>query len=384
MRYDEYPAYISVGERRAKAEKKLRQLQKNHPYLTPVILAGQTLARTWWGKSWNHNLERYADYSNRIGRGRSYVRHRCVLDLQLTPGNITAMVQGSSPQPYDVVITVDTLRDGNWAAIRKACAGGFDSLSELLAGQFPQAFKDLFFAKGSGLFPAPQDIHFDCSCPDWASMCKHVAATLYGVGARLDDDPSLFFTLRGINISDIITQTVTDTAQTLLRKAEHQSHHRLHDVDLGDVFGIQLDVIEASLPDVPPVKTKAATTQKKTTRAPKTSAAQKSTRAGTPLATQRHRLHQQNASVAGKAVNSPATTSKTLKKRATAAPPHLQHGTMLDALVKAVGKGRQGQSVDQLQAKLGWTTTQVRNAVHRAGVKGLIDMINPGVYRQKV
>ena len=191
--YDEFPPYVPVAQRRAKAEKQLQQMQKKNPHLKPVILTGNSLASTWWGKSWNSNLERYADYSNRIGRGRSYVRNRAVLDLQLTSGKVTALVQGSRPQPYKIAITIDTLSADNWSSIRQACAGRFDSLSELLAGKFPQALKDLFFEKGAGLFPAPHDIHFDCSCPDWASMCKHVAAALYGVGARLDEDPAVIF-----------------------------------------------------------------------------------------------------------------------------------------------------------------------------------------------
>ena len=147
MRYDDfYPPYVPVGERRAKAEKKLQQLRKTHPGIQPVLITGNTLATTWWGKSWNGNLERYADYSNRIGRGRTYVRHRAVLDLQLKSGSITALVQGSEEQPYRVAITVDTLSTNNWSAIRTACAGCFDSLSALLAGTFPQALKDIFFA----------------------------------------------------------------------------------------------------------------------------------------------------------------------------------------------------------------------------------------------
>jgi uncharacterized Zn finger protein len=385
MRYDDdYPPYVPVAERRAKAEKTLQQLRQKQPNITPVIIAGTSLATTWWGKSWNRNLERYADYSNRIGRGRSYVRHRAVLDLQLSPGNVTAMVQGSRAQPYDVVINVDTLSTGHWTLIREACAGRFDSLSELLAGQFPQALKDLFFEKGAGLFPSPREIHFDCSCPDWASMCKHVAAALYGVGVRLDDDPSLFFTLRGINMDDIITQMVTDTAQTLLHKVGRQSQHMLKDVDLGDVFGIQMDDIEAPLPDLPPVWTNASPPGKTPTRAPKAMAAQKRRRVRKTLTTQRSVPQRPHASAARTAAMMSATVRKARHKSATITPSALAQGTMLDRLVKAVGKARQGQSVDQLQAKLGWTTTQVRNAIHRAGVKGLIEMINPGVYRQKV
>jgi uncharacterized Zn finger protein len=146
-----YPPYVPVAERRAKAERTLLQLRQQQPHIKPVIIAGKSLATTWWGKSWNSNLERYADYSNRIGRGRSYVRHRAVLDLQLTPGSVTALVQGSEAQPYRVAITVDTLSANHWSTIRTACAGCFDSLSELLGGTFPQALKDLFFAKGAGL-----------------------------------------------------------------------------------------------------------------------------------------------------------------------------------------------------------------------------------------
>jgi hypothetical protein len=100
--YETFPPYVPVAQRRAKAEKQLRQMQKKNPRLKPVILTGNSLANTWWGKSWNRNLERYADYNNRIGRGRSYVRHHAVLDLQLASGKITALVQGSRPQPYAI------------------------------------------------------------------------------------------------------------------------------------------------------------------------------------------------------------------------------------------------------------------------------------------
>lgn len=369
--YDEYPPYVPVGERRAKAEKKLLQLRKKQPGIKPVIIAGTTLAKTWWGKSWNSNLERYADYSNRIGRGRSYVRHRAVLDLQLTPGKISALVQGSQAQPYHVAITVGTLSAKNWATIRTACAGCFDSLSELLAGTFPQALKDLFFAKGAGLFPSPQEIHFDCSCPDWASMCKHVAAALYGVGARLDEEPTLFFTLRGITIDDIITQTVADTTQTLLRKAERQSANVLEDVDLGDVFGIQLDDLQTSRPGLSPVQPKPSTTTKHTAPTQKTRAGKIRAPAGKKTVAQRLSTPQHKA-----VTTVPATNP--------VAPPTRSQGTMLDTLVKALGKARKGKSLEQVQAKLGWTKIQLRNALSRAGAKGLVEMVTPGVYRQKV
>jgi uncharacterized Zn finger protein len=372
MRDDDfYPPYVPVGERRAKAEKTLQQLRMKQPGITPVIMAGNRLATTWWGKSWNSNLERYADYSNRIGRGRSYVRHRAVLDLQLKPGNITALVQGSEAQPYRVAITVDALSANHWSTIRTACAGCFDSLSALLGGTFPQALKDLFFAKGAGLFPSPREIHFDCSCPDWASMCKHVAAALYGVGVRLDEEPALFFTLRGIAMDDIMTQTVADTTQTLLRKAERQSANVLEDVDLGDVFGIRLDDLHTPRPDLPPVQPKPATRTKNSTPAQKTRAGKTSTPVGKKIAAQRLRTPQHKA------------VTSAIAARPVAAPTR-SSGSMLDTLVNALGNTRQGKSLEQLQGRLGWTTRQLRNAISRAGAKGLVEPVTPGVYRQKV
>jgi uncharacterized Zn finger protein len=368
---DEYPPYIPVAERRAKAEKKLQQLRKKHPGLTPVIITGKSLATTWWGKSWNGNLERYADYSNRIGRGRSYVRHRAVLDLQLTLGHITALVQGSQAQPYQVAITVDTLSPTHWATIRTACAGCFDSLSALLAGTFPQALKGLFFAQGAGLFPSPQEIHFECSCPDGAAMCKHVAAALYGVGARLDEDPSLFFTLRGITMDDIITQTVTDTTQTLLRKAERQSANVLDDVDLGDVFGIQLDALHTPRLDLPPMQPNPSTRTQNAVQTQKTRASKARMPAGQEMAAQRLGIPPYNAVP-------PATAAQSV------AAPARSPGGMLEALVQALGKTRKGKSLEQLQDRLGWTKMQLRNALRRAGAKGFVEMVTPGVYRQKV
>ena len=368
--YDGYPPYVPVGERRAKAEKKLQLLRKKHPNIKPVIIAGNALATTWWGKSWNSNLERYADYSNRIGRGRSYVRHRAVLDLQLAPGTITALVQGSETQPYHVAITVAPLHANNWSTIRTACAGRFDSLRELLGGTFPQALKDLFFAQGAGLFPSPQDIHFDCSCPDWASMCKHVAAALYGVGARLDDDPGLFFLLRGITVDDIITQTVADTTQALLRKAERPSAHVLDDIDLGDVFGIQLDNVHMPRPARPPVQPKPSMTTRNTVQTQKARGTKTPTSVGKKPAMQRLSPPPHKAML-------PVLPAKPV------ASPTRPQGTMLDTLVKALGKTRQGKSLAQLQEKLGWTKVQIRNALSRAAAKGIVEMITPGVYRQK-
>jgi uncharacterized Zn finger protein len=384
MRYvDEYPEYIPVAQRRANAERKLKQLRKTQPHVQPVITEGRTLAKTWWGKSWNQNLERYADFAYRMERGRSYVRHRSVLDLQLQPGHVSALVLGSQPAPYDVDIHIDTLSAPRWHTIRQACEGRFDSLSELLAGVFPQALKDLFFDAHGGLFPTPGDIHFDCSCPDWASMCKHVAAALYGVGSRLDDDAALFFTLRAIPIDDIISQTVAETTQALLDKTQKPRANILDDVDLGEMFGIELDGVETPGPHLPPGST-TVDSPKRTTRAKPAPSARKRVAVSKKHTASRRVNRQSHPASTVKASPPSAAATQRRTPRGVAAPPQVSQGTMLDALVKAVGRARSGKSVDQLQEKLGWTKTQVRSAIRRASARGLLETVRPGRYRQTV
>ncbi len=238
-----YPKYVTVAEKRAKAEKKLKQLRKKIPSIAPVIIEGSTLARTWWGKSWNRNLERYADYSNRIGRGKSYVRHGAVLDLKIEGGRVTALVQGTRAKPYEVVINIAPVKKANWDQIRKQCQeGGLRSLTDLVAGKFPKELGEIFLAEGKGLFPTPGEISFDCSCPDWASMCKHVAATLYGVGARLDENPLLFFTLRQADTEELVARAIQEKTGDLLARANQKSSKVLNDADLSGLFGIDMDI----------------------------------------------------------------------------------------------------------------------------------------------
>jgi len=237
--WSRFPKYVRKAEKKARAEKKLNQLKKKHD-VRPVIIEGSAIARTWWGKAWNKNLERYADYSNRIGRGRSYVRCGAVLDLQINAGEIKALVHGSRAKPYSINIKIKKLNRNSWQQVTSECAGMLESLEELLAGKFPKGLEEVFMQRDAGLFPSPKEIEFDCSCPDWASMCKHVAAALYGIGARLDEDPSLFFTLRGVDTGDLISRTVSSKAESLLKKASKKSSRIIEDSDLSAVFGIDL------------------------------------------------------------------------------------------------------------------------------------------------
>ncbi|MFZ3130937.1 MAG: SWIM zinc finger family protein [Desulfosporosinus sp.] len=239
--YNGYPEYVTVAEKRRKALKSIAKLKKKNPDICPVIIEGRTIAKTWWGKSWNDNLESYADYANRIGRGRSYVRHGAVLDLKITQGEIRALVQGSVAKPYQVTISIQPLSNELWQGITKNCAGKIDSLQELIAGKFPKTLAEVFTAKGKGLFPASREIGFRCSCPDGAYMCKHVAAVLYGVGARLDDDPALFFVLRNVKVDDLISDTLSQKTETLLEKSKTKSRRIIEDADISDLFGIEME-----------------------------------------------------------------------------------------------------------------------------------------------
>ena len=171
--------------------------------LNPVVLTGRKIAASWWGQAWCENLERYADYETRLSRGQRYVRSGAVVDLQIQTGRILARVQGTRKTPYKVEIRISPLSQQRCDEIMDRCSTRVDSLENLLAGHFPEELKDVFLGEG-GLFPTPREISFSCSCPDWAMMCKHVAAALYGVGARRWRICSGFYELNGVHISVLI------------------------------------------------------------------------------------------------------------------------------------------------------------------------------------
>lgn len=242
MGYWGFAPYVSVAQKKAKAERLINKLIKKGKKLEPVSIAGTKIAKQWWGKSWNENLERYADYANRIGRGRLYVRHGMVVDLKIDKGNIQTLVAGTRSAPYKVSVKIDTLSKKQWNDIVVKAEGQIDSIQKLLAGSFPKDFQNIFIQKGTGLFPSPKEIHFSCSCPDWAYMCKHVAATLYAVGARLDTKPELFFTLRGVNMEDLAGKVLEQETSKILKATKRKSKRKLALADdgLSELFGIDV------------------------------------------------------------------------------------------------------------------------------------------------
>src|SRR5271166_680991 len=228
--------YVSVAERRAKAARELSKLaKKTGRTASPVVLDGSKIVTTFWGKAWCDNLEAYSDFENRLPRGKTYVRNGSVVDLQVERGQIRAWVMGSSL--YKVRIDIGSVQAAHWRAICKDCAGSVGSLVELLSGKLSKNVMEHVCRKGDGLFPAPGEIKMSCSCPDGARMCKHVAATLYGAGARLDATPDLLFALRGAESSELIASAGADLPITHSGGAGTRI---LADDDLAALFGVEM------------------------------------------------------------------------------------------------------------------------------------------------
>lgn len=236
--YNSYPEYVPVAKKKEKAKKQIEKLKKKNPDLEPVLIEGRNISNTWWGKAWNKNLEHYADYSNRISRGRSYVRNGAVLDLKMEAGVVKALVQGSAKNPYKIEITIAPLAQERWDSMLSLCNHKIDSLEALVEGNFPKELEDLFTVKGKGLFPIDNEIKFSCSCYDWAGMCKHVTAALYGIGARFDQDPTLFFMLRNIDFEVLLKKTIEQKMQSMLKNADKKSNRVLDDKDVFGIFGV--------------------------------------------------------------------------------------------------------------------------------------------------
>lgn len=259
-----YRPFVSASERREKARYQAARLTKAGHRLNPVQLEGRTIAHTFWGKAWCQNLESYSDYQNRLPRGRSYLRNGSVLDLQIQRGKILATVQGSSL--YQQTISIKPLKPAIWKRIKSECAGKIDSLIELLKGRLSDAVMRVITRPGDGLFPQPSEIKLHCDCPDWAGMCKHVAAALYGVGARLDQNPDLLFTLRGVDHLELVGQA--GCGDTLV-PSTGTGAKTIKAEDLGAIFGIEIAEVAplpaaASSPKVPASrKTKPSATARK-------------------------------------------------------------------------------------------------------------------------
>jgi uncharacterized Zn finger protein len=236
-----FAPYVTAASRRAQAARRLAQLRKQGRSVAPIVIEGRKIAATFWGASWCDNLERYSDFANRLPRGRSYVRNGSVVDLRIEPGVVTALVSGSDL--YDVRVAVGALPATRWRAVCRDVSGAIDSVIELLRGQLSDRVMTRLCADGTGLFPSPREIQFECSCPDAAYMCKHVAAVLYGIGALLDREPALLFTLRRVREADLVGGAGARAAASLVsgRGGAPGSQRLAEESSLSEVFGIDIE-----------------------------------------------------------------------------------------------------------------------------------------------
>lgn len=234
MSYYSWAPYVTVAERRAKALKQMEKLKKKGVKVQPVQLSGRKIAASFWGKGWCDHMESFSDYANRLPRGRSYVRNGSVCHLEIKGGQIEAIVSGS--ELYKVAITINPLKATRWESVKHSCSGRIGSLIDLLRGKLDHGVMEVVTDRKEGLFPLPGEMKFDCDCPDWAGMCKHVAAVLYGVGARLDESPEMLFVLRGVNHEELVdvAAAITDAAKT------GTSRRRIASSGIADVFGIEI------------------------------------------------------------------------------------------------------------------------------------------------
>jgi uncharacterized Zn finger protein len=236
MAWYSWRPYVPVAVRQARALNKMEKLRKKGMCIQPVRIEGRQIARSFWGQAWCDHLEKFSDYENRLPRGRAYIRNGSVCHLEITEGAISAMVSGS--ELYNVDIAIKKLPAKKWAQVKKRCAGQIGSLLELLQGRLSKSVMTVVTDRDNGLFPHPGEISLHCSCPDWAVMCKHVAAVLYGVGVRLDEKPELLFLLRGVDHEELISADAGFAAVS--NASEPGAHPRIAESDLSHLFGIEV------------------------------------------------------------------------------------------------------------------------------------------------
>ncbi|NNJ99429.1 MAG: helix-turn-helix domain-containing protein [Desulfatitalea sp.] len=346
--YGGFRPYVPVAKRRANALKKMEKLRKKGHDIKPVQIEGRKITHTFWGQAWCDHLESFSDYSNRLPRGRTYVRNGSVCHLDIEKGQISAMVSGS--EIYTVQIAIKTLARKKWQAVKSRCAGQIDTLLELLQGRFSKNVMSVVTDRDTGLFPQPGEIKLTCSCPDWAVMCKHVAAVLYGVGARLDLSPELLFLLRGVDHEELIS---ADAGVAAAVAGTTSGRKRIAQEALPDLFGIEISE------DAPAAETTPAPRRPKTPSKPK-----------------------KKAKVAAKGANKRATETGPHKApvKNTSAPrkpvtqknPPPSHGTR-----SVTGKGvarlraKFGMSQSQFAKLIGVSAPTIGNWEHKSGRLGL-------------
>ncbi len=238
MSFYDYGYYETKAEKRRRIGEKLERLRKTDPNIAPLTIEGNTLAKSWWGKAWGKNLESYADYKSRLSRGKNYVKQGAILDLKIEEGKVNSKISGSGSKIYDCEIHIERLSDERLKKILEHCQNKISTLDALLTGDFSEELLELFQDKSYGLFPSPDEISFRCDCPDVANICKHVAATLYAIGTKFDDDPMFFFELRQIESENLIQKSVEKKLENMLEHVGKKTSRTMDASKISDVFGL--------------------------------------------------------------------------------------------------------------------------------------------------
>ena len=256
--YRGWAPYVPVAQRRANAFLKMQKLRKGGKSIQPVEIEGRAIAKSFWGKGWCDHLESFGDISNRLPRGRTYARNGSVCHLEIKKGAVEAFVAGS--KLYEVSVEISPLKRATWGKLKMECTGKIGSLIELLQGRLSDEVMEAVTNREKGLFPKRREIQYECNCPDWAGMCKHIAAVMCGIGARLDTQPELLFVLRGVDHEELITAEAAAEAIAGDGSRSRRDRRRTLAADnLENVFGVELE-------EAPRARPKAKTKRKKATQ----------------------------------------------------------------------------------------------------------------------
>lgn len=299
-----YQPRMTVGERKRETERAVAELRKDGVVVKPVEITGRTIAKSFWGKSWCDNIERYRDFAYRLERGRSYVRSGSVIHLELGDGVVDALVSGT--EIYEVGIAMAPVDREHWRRLSESAAGSVGSLLELLQGKLDERVMTLMCEPQTGLFPQPIELDYVCSCPDVAKLCKHVAAVFYAIGARLDQEPELLFKLRGVDPGELVAHV----SKTGRERSQGAARAIADDDDLGALFGLELDENAETAVAATPKPGRGSGAKAKTAKA-KTARAAKATKAKTTKTTK---------PMAAKATKAKAAKAKATKTKTKAAP----------------------------------------------------------------
>ena len=224
-------SYVRVKKRRETAESIAARLTAEGEELQPVKAHGKAIASSFWGRVWCRAIEDWQDYESRLPAGRSLLKNGGVIDLKLSENRAQAQVVAD--RLYQVQIRFEGVEEEQLNALRNACAGKLTSLIDLIRGDLSDDVMELICDPAFGLFPRYSELKPSCDCLDDAVLCRHAAAALYAIAPRLDDQPELFFTLRGIDPESFFALDAV---------AGPEEAGDLSAEDLSATFGIEIDL----------------------------------------------------------------------------------------------------------------------------------------------